>query len=46
MTTMISSPLLWRVLGGFAFGTALTLGLGTLGDAPQPLTGVQVELTS
>ncbi len=46
MTTMMASPLLWRVLGGFAFGTILTLGLGALGDAPPPPTGVQMELAS
>ena len=46
MATVMSSPLLWRVIGGFAFGTILTLGLGTLGHAPPPSTGVQLEVRS
>ena len=36
----LHSPILWRLVGGFAFGTALTWGLAIVGDpAPMPQGG-------
>lgn len=46
MSQLLHSPFLWRIVGGFVFGSVLTLGLGTLGETPPPSTGATVELSS
>ncbi len=46
MSVFFSSPLLWRMLGGFAVGTVLTLGLGVVGEPAAPPSGVTLEVQS
>ena len=45
MRTLIHSPLLWRLVGGFAVGTAMTFGLAAQDGAP-PSPGAAVEMLS
>ena len=46
MRALLSSSVLWRVAGGFAFGTVLTLGCG-LSSNPAPIAaGTGLEIVS
>lgn len=46
MRTLIISPVLWRVLGGFAVGTLLTFGLSVGHEGALVPYGTTMELSS
>ncbi len=46
MRAFLTSSLFWRMAGGFAFGTVLTLGLGLQPDAAPVSTTPGLEIVS
>ncbi len=46
VSAFFSSPLLWRLVGGFAVGTVLTFGLSAVGQPTPPPGGTMLELRS
>ena len=46
MRTLLISPTLWRLLGGFAVGAVMTLGLSVGQDPAPTYEGTTLEVMS